>query len=44
VVTERPVDVAFPGGLADGVEGRVSLGHLGIGDLSLVLHFRVDEW
>jgi DnaJ-class molecular chaperone len=41
VVDERPVDVAFPGGLGDGFQGRVSLRRLGIGDLSLVLHFQV---
>jgi DnaJ-class molecular chaperone len=44
VVDERPVDVAFPGGLADGFEGRVSVSRSGMSDLSLVLHFRVAEW
>jgi DnaJ-class molecular chaperone len=44
VIDERPVDVDFPGGLVDGIEGRVSLSRSGLGDLSLVLHFKVDEW
>jgi molecular chaperone DnaJ len=44
VIDERPVDVAFPGGLVDGVEGRVAVSRPGMDDLSLVLHFRVDEW
>jgi hypothetical protein len=38
------VDVAFPEGLVDGVEGRVSLSRPGMHDLPLVLHFRVGEW
>jgi molecular chaperone DnaJ len=44
VFDEYPVDVTIPGGLVDGDEGRVSLSRSGMGDLSLVLHFRVDEW
>ena len=44
VVDERPVEVAFPGGLVDGDEGKVSLQWPGMGNLSLVLNFRVDEW
>lgn len=44
VVDERPVEVAFPGGLVSGIEGRVSLSRPGMGDLTLVLHFRVGEW
>ena len=43
-VDEIPVDIAFPGGLVDGSEARVSLGRLGRGDLALLLHFRVNEW
>jgi hypothetical protein len=43
VVEERAVDILFPGGLADGCEGRVSLRRPGMRDLSLVLHFRVDR-
>jgi len=42
IVQERPVDILFPGDLADGLEGRVSLRRPGMRDLSLVLHFRVD--
>jgi molecular chaperone DnaJ len=44
VVDEYPVDVAFPGGLVDGSEGRASLGRPGMDDLSLRLHFRVSDW
>jgi DnaJ-class molecular chaperone len=44
VVDERPVDVAFPGGLVDGDQGRVSLKQPGTPNLSLVLHFRVNDW
>ena len=44
VVDEYPMDVAFPGGLVDGARGSLSLGRLGMRDLSLVLHFRVDPW
>jgi molecular chaperone DnaJ len=44
LVDERPLDVAFPGGLVDGDEGRVSLSRPGMRDLSLVLHFRVNGW
>lgn len=43
VVDECPLDVAFPGGLVDGAEGRVSLGRLGMRDLSLVLRFHVND-
>ena len=43
VPDERPVDVALPGGLVDGFTGRVSLGRAGMGDLTLVLHVRVDD-
>ena len=43
-IDERPVDIAFSGGLADGVEGRVTVNHPGMGDLALVLHFQVDDW
>jgi DnaJ-class molecular chaperone len=43
MVDERPVEVAFPGGIADGVEGSVSVSRPGMADLSLVLHFSVDE-
>ena len=43
VIDERPVDVSFPGGLADGVEGKVTVSRPGMADLSLVLHFSVDE-
>ncbi len=43
-IDERPVDVAFPGGLSDGVEGRVTVSRPGMSDLALVLHFRVDTW
>jgi molecular chaperone DnaJ len=43
VIDERPVDVTFPGGLADGVEGRVTVSRPGMVDLSLVLHFGVDK-
>ena len=44
VVSEHPVDIEFPGGLVDGAEGRVSLSLPGMGDLSLMLYFRVREW
>jgi molecular chaperone DnaJ len=44
VLDERPVDVAFPGGLADGAEGKVTVSRPGMSDLFLVLHFGVDEW
>lgn len=44
VVDDYPVDVAFPGGLVDGSEGRAVLGRPGMGDLSLRLHFRVSDW
>jgi hypothetical protein len=44
VVDEHPVDITFPGGIVDGVEGRVSVSHPAMGDLSLVLHFGVDPW
>jgi molecular chaperone DnaJ len=44
VVEQSPVDVSFPGGLADGFKGSVSLRRPGLGDLSLVLHFRLDGW
>lgn len=44
VVDKVPVDIPFPGGLADGSEARVSLGRLGRGDLALLLHFKVNEW
>jgi hypothetical protein len=42
VLEERAMDILFPGGIADGFEGRVSLRRPGMRDLSLVLHFRVD--
>jgi molecular chaperone DnaJ len=41
---EYPVDVAFPGGVAHGAEGQVSVGRPGMRDLALVLHFSVREW
>jgi molecular chaperone DnaJ len=44
VIDEGPVDVAFPGGLADGDEGKVTVSRPGMGDLSLVLHFEVGGW
>jgi DnaJ-class molecular chaperone len=44
IVKELPVDVAFPGGMGDGGEARVSLGQLGLGDLALRLYFTVNEW
>jgi DnaJ-class molecular chaperone len=44
VVDEYPVDIAFPGGLVDGFTGRVSLSRPGMRDLSMILHFRMDEW
>lgn len=43
VADERPVDVEFPGGLVDGFKGSVLLRRSGIGDLFLVLHFRVNK-
>jgi DnaJ-class molecular chaperone len=43
VLDERPVDVAFPGGLVDGDEGKVTVSRPGMRELSLVLHFGVDE-
>lgn len=42
VVDQVPVDIAFPGGLVDGSEARVSLGQLGLGDLILMLQFSVN--
>lgn len=42
VVDEFPADIAFPGGVVDGSEAGVSLGRLGMGDLVLMLHFRVN--
>lgn len=43
VADERPVDVEFSGGLADGFTGSVPLGRPGKADLLLVLHFRVSR-
>lgn len=43
VVSEAPVDVAFPGRLVDGTHGRVSLARPGMRDLVLVLHVRVED-
>ena len=43
VVEEVPVDVTFPRGLADGARGTLPLGHPGMPDLHLVLHFRIDS-
>jgi len=42
-VDEVPVDVTFPGGLADGARGNVPLNRPGMRDMVLVLHFRADE-
>ena len=42
IVEDRPLDIVFPGGLADGSEGRISLRRPGLPDLSLVLRFRID--
>jgi molecular chaperone DnaJ len=44
VVDEVPVDIAFPGGLADGTEARVELSEPSVGDLTLVVHFRTGGW
>ncbi|MBN1135253.1 MAG: J domain-containing protein [Anaerolineae bacterium] len=44
LVDRRPLDVEFPGGVHDGAIGSVPLHQPGLGALSLVLHFRVDEW
>lgn len=41
VVDERPIDVTFRGGVADGDTGLLSLRRRGMPDLSLVLHFRM---
>jgi hypothetical protein len=38
------VDIAFPGGLADGTEARVELSEPSVGDLTLVVHFRTGGW
>lgn len=43
VVDEGPVDIAFPGGIVDGFEGRVSLARPGMRDLVLALRFRVGQ-
>ncbi len=43
VVDELPVDIAFPGGLTNGVQRVLPLRRLGLPDLSLVLHFYVRE-
>lgn len=43
VVDEYPLDVAFPGGLADGSTASVPLSRPGMSLRSLVLHFRVDD-
>ena len=44
VADDSPVDVAFPGGLVDGAEGRAVFGRPGMGDLALILHFKVSDW
>jgi DnaJ-class molecular chaperone len=41
VVDELPLDIAYPGGLADDTQREVPLGRLGLHDVSLVLHFNV---
>ncbi|MEJ2210066.1 MAG: DnaJ domain-containing protein [Anaerolineae bacterium] len=43
VVDDVPVDVAFPGGLADGAQGTLPLGRPGMAHLVLVLHFRIED-
>jgi molecular chaperone DnaJ len=43
VVDEQPVDIAFPGGLPDGFQDRLSLRRHGMPDLSLVLRFRIGS-
>ncbi len=43
IAGERPIDVEFPGGLVDGFRGSVPIRRPGIGDLFLVLHFRVTK-
>lgn len=43
VVDEHPVDIAYPGGVAGGAEGTVSLRHASLGRLDLRVHFEVDR-
>jgi molecular chaperone DnaJ len=41
---ERPVELAFAGGLVDGSAHRLWIEQPGMRDLSLVLHVQIDPW